>query len=134
MQNLPNFLIEIFPESVIVNGAVVNVRNRGDKISMWLCETKPQESIIKIGQTLKRRLGIDDKVVSFLSLELFSFYSNIFKLQRFSSDLNATMIQLTKLGLQPRANTQSNGMEDGKKNINNLKAKLAAPNIKSQTS
>ena len=107
---------------------------QGDKISMWLCETKPQESIIKIGQTLKRRLGIDDKVVSFLSLELFSFYSNIFKLQRFSSDLNATMIQLTKLGLQPRANTQSNGMEDGKKNINNLKAKLAAPNIKSQTS
>ena len=51
-------------ESVIVNGAVVNVRNRGDKISMWLCETKPQESILKIGQTLKRRLGIDDKVVS----------------------------------------------------------------------
>ena len=31
---------------------------------MWLCEAKPQESIVKIGQTLKRRLGIDDKVVS----------------------------------------------------------------------
>ena len=29
---------------------------------MWLCETKPQESVVKIGQTLKRRLGIDDKV------------------------------------------------------------------------
>lgn len=29
---------------------------------MWLCETKPQEAAIKIGQTLKRRLGIDDKV------------------------------------------------------------------------
>ena len=55
-------------ESVIVNGAVVNVRNRGDKISMWLCETKPQESILKIGQTLKRRLGIDDKVVSYFFL------------------------------------------------------------------
>jgi len=50
-------------ESVLVNGAVVNVRNRGDKISMWLCETKPQESVVKIGQTLKRRLGIDDKQV-----------------------------------------------------------------------
>ena len=49
-------------ESVLVNGAVVNVRNRGDKISMWLCEAKPQESIIKIGQTLKKRLGIDEKV------------------------------------------------------------------------
>ena len=35
---------------------------QGDKISMWLCETKPQEAAIKIGQTLKRRLGIDDKV------------------------------------------------------------------------
>ena len=64
-------------ESVIVNGAVVNVRNRGDKISMWLCETKPQESILKIGQTLKRRLGIDDKVVS--SFYLFKDrYSNHF--------------------------------------------------------
>jgi len=69
---LDNFWLEVMlcligesfdGESVIVNGAVVNVRNRGDKISMWLCETKPQESIIKIGQTLKRRLGIDDKVV-----------------------------------------------------------------------
>ena len=79
-------------ESVLVNGAVVNVRNRvtkissivitsiiidgkrknfsferkhfqGDKISMWLCEAKPQEAIVKIGQTLKKRLGIDDKVV-----------------------------------------------------------------------
>ena len=35
---------------------------------MWLCETKPQESILKIGQTLKRRLGIDDKVVSYYRL------------------------------------------------------------------
>merc|ERR1712001_45636 len=71
---LDNFWLEVMlcligesfdGESVIVNGAVVNVRNRGDKISMWLCETKPQESILKIGQTLKRRLGIDDKVVSY---------------------------------------------------------------------
>ena len=37
---------------------------QGDKISMWLCEAKPQEAIVKIGQTLKKRLGIDDKVVS----------------------------------------------------------------------
>merc|ERR1711997_313952 len=49
--------------SKYVNGAVVNVRNRGDKISMWLCEAKPQEAIVKIGQTLKTRLGIDPKVV-----------------------------------------------------------------------
>lgn len=69
---LDNFWLEVMlcligesfdGESVLVNGAVVNVRNRGDKISMWLCETKPQESVVKIGQTLKRRLGIDDKQV-----------------------------------------------------------------------
>jgi len=30
---------------------------------MWLCEAKPQEAIVKIGQTLKTRLGIDPKVV-----------------------------------------------------------------------
>ena len=92
-------------ESVIVNGAVVNVRNRGDKISMWLCETKPQESILKIGQTLKRRLGIDDKVVSYFCLLniLFIIISSL----RFFLDSNATMIPLTKLGRQPRANTAS---------------------------
>jgi len=69
---LDNFWLEVMlcligesfdGESVLVNGAVVNVRNRGDKISMWLCEAKPQEAIVKIGQTLKKRLGIDDKVV-----------------------------------------------------------------------
>ena len=37
---------------------------------MWLCETKPQESVVKIGQTLKRRLGIDDKV----SIEQFEHF------------------------------------------------------------
>ena len=35
---------------------------------MWLCEAKPQEAIVKIGQTLKKRLGIDDKVVRFSPL------------------------------------------------------------------
>ena len=29
---------------------------------MWLCEAKPQESVIKIGQRLKGRLGIEEKV------------------------------------------------------------------------
>jgi hypothetical protein len=35
---------------------------QGDKISMWLCEAKPQESIVNIGQRLKGRLGIEEKV------------------------------------------------------------------------
>jgi len=69
---LDNFWLEVMlcligetfdTESVLVNGAVVNVRNRGDKISVWLCETKPQESVVRIGQVLKRRLGIDEKVL-----------------------------------------------------------------------
>eukprot|EP00088_Acartia_fossae_P027330 TRINITY_DN28085_c0_g2_i1.p1 TRINITY_DN28085_c0_g2~~TRINITY_DN28085_c0_g2_i1.p1 ORF type:complete len:230 (-),score=23.06 TRINITY_DN28085_c0_g2_i1:331-978(-) len=50
-------------ESVMVNGAVVNVRSKGDKISMWLCEAKPQDAVVKIGQKLKNRLGIDEKVI-----------------------------------------------------------------------
>jgi hypothetical protein len=29
---------------------------------MWLCEAKPQESVVKIGQRLKGRLGIEEKV------------------------------------------------------------------------
>ena len=44
---------------------------------MWLCETKPQEAAIKIGQTLKRRLGIDDKVS--WEREIFSFFHYFFK-------------------------------------------------------
>jgi len=69
---LDNFWLEVVlcligecfeSESVMVNGAVVNVRARGDKISMWLCEAKPQDSIIRIGQRLKTRLGIEEKVI-----------------------------------------------------------------------
>jgi len=68
---LDNFWLEVVlcligetfeSESVIVNGAVVNVRPRGDKLSMWLCEAKPQDSVVRIGQKLKKRLGIEEKV------------------------------------------------------------------------
>ena len=45
-----------------VNGAVVNVRNRGDKIAIWLREARCQESVMKIGKSLKKCLGIDDHV------------------------------------------------------------------------
>jgi hypothetical protein len=30
---------------------------------MWLCDAKPQDSIVRIGQKLKKRLGIDDKTI-----------------------------------------------------------------------
>jgi len=68
---LDNFWLEVMlcligetfdTESVLVNGAVVNVRNKGDKIAMWLCDAKQGDAIIKIGQKLKERLGIDAKV------------------------------------------------------------------------
>lgn len=70
--SLDNFWLEVVlcligetfeSDSVLVNGAVVNVRTKGDKLAMWLCETKPQDSIVKIGQKLKKRLGIDDQVI-----------------------------------------------------------------------
>merc|ERR1711976_854454 len=41
-----------------VNGAVVNVRNRGDKIAIWLREARCQESVMKIGKSLKKCSGL----------------------------------------------------------------------------
>ena len=46
---------------------------------MWLCETKPQESVVKIGQTLKRRLGIDDKMVNTWIMHISSYLVNDFE-------------------------------------------------------
>ena len=73
---------------------------------MWLCEAKPQESIVKIGQTLKRRLGIDDKVV------LVSWWtgviSNVVFASRFCLALSAITTPSIRPALQPRADTPSN--------------------------
>jgi translation initiation factor 4E len=49
-------------EGVPVNGAVMNVRPRGDKVSVWLGGVTPQEDVVKVGQTLKNRLGMDNTV------------------------------------------------------------------------
>jgi translation initiation factor 4E len=57
------FLGETFDEhSKYVNGAVVSVRNKGDKIGMWLGDATQQESITNIGKKVKERLGIDARV------------------------------------------------------------------------
>ena len=73
---------------------------------MWLCEAKPQESIVKIGQTLKRRLGIDDKVV------LVSWWtgviSNVVFASRFCLALSAITTPSIRPAQQPRADTPSN--------------------------
>jgi len=42
-----------------VNGAVVNVRGKGDKLAVWLADATQSDSIIRIGKMLKERLGID---------------------------------------------------------------------------
>ena len=43
----------------IVNGAVVNVRGKGDKLAVWMADTGP--NVIKIGKEIKQRLGIKEE-------------------------------------------------------------------------
>ena len=43
----------------LVNGAVVSVRNKGDKIGIWLGAALQQDAIYDVGRTLKERLGIE---------------------------------------------------------------------------
>ena len=47
-----------------VNGAVVNVRSKGDKLAVWLADAGEQEheSVTRIGRMIKERLGVDSKV------------------------------------------------------------------------
>jgi len=42
-----------------VNGAVVNVRGKGDKLAVWLADASQQDSLVRIGKMIKERLGID---------------------------------------------------------------------------
>jgi len=44
-----------------VCGAVVNIRPKGDKLSIWTSNCKNKDGILKIGQRLKERLGIPAK-------------------------------------------------------------------------
>uniref|UniRef100_A0A4W3HKX2 Eukaryotic translation initiation factor 4ea n=1 Tax=Callorhinchus milii TaxID=7868 RepID=A0A4W3HKX2_CALMI len=44
-------------------GAVVNVRNKGDKIAIWTTDCENRESITYIGRIYKERLGLPPKVV-----------------------------------------------------------------------
>ena len=45
----------------LVNGAVVNVRRKGDKVSLWLGEASDEAAIKTVGLKLKERLGIGEK-------------------------------------------------------------------------
>jgi len=48
--------------SKFVNGAVVSVRTKGDKIGMWLGDANVGESIITVGKRTKERLNIENQV------------------------------------------------------------------------
>ena len=41
-----------------VNGAVVNIRTKGDRLSVWLGDWQAAHSVVKIGKQVKERLGI----------------------------------------------------------------------------
>lgn len=41
---------------LLVNGAVVNIRMKQNKIALWLAESEVEKTIISIGQILKNRL------------------------------------------------------------------------------
>ena len=45
-----------------VNGAVVSIRAKGDKIGMWLGDSNAGESILTVGKKFKERLNIDPQV------------------------------------------------------------------------
>jgi translation initiation factor 4E len=42
-----------------VNGAVVNVRGKGDKLAIWLGDASQPDSLLRIGKMIKERLGIE---------------------------------------------------------------------------
>lgn len=69
--SLDNFWLEVMlcligesfdDHSQYVNGAVVSVRPKGDKIGMWLGDSTASESITTVGRRVKERLGIDPQV------------------------------------------------------------------------
>ena len=45
-----------------MNGAVVNVRHKGDKLAVWLAAADQDTAIINIGKLVKKRLGLEDKI------------------------------------------------------------------------
>ncbi len=49
---------ETFEESgTMVNGAVVSVRPKMDKICLWLRDSGPKDAVLNVGRKLKKNLG-----------------------------------------------------------------------------
>jgi len=53
---------EAFEHSDEVNGAVVNIRYKGDKIGVWTSDANNAASVVEIGRKLKERLKIPQHV------------------------------------------------------------------------
>lgn len=45
--------------SHLVNGAVVNVRNRGDKVALWMGDVSDSDAVLTAGKVLKSRMDMD---------------------------------------------------------------------------
>nr|ACO11630.1 Eukaryotic translation initiation factor 4E [Caligus rogercresseyi] len=48
--------------SPIINGAVVSVRPKVDKVAIWLGDASKENKVLNIGKKIKERLGIDKKI------------------------------------------------------------------------
>lgn len=46
-----------------VCGAVINIRTKGDKISLWTREAENQTGVLHIGRVYKERLGLSTKII-----------------------------------------------------------------------
>ena len=42
-----------------MNGAVVNLRAKGDKLGVWLADASKPDAVVRIGKMIKERLGND---------------------------------------------------------------------------
>jgi len=45
-------------DAPLVNGAVVNVRPKGDKLAVWLADAGQEEAVVNIGRLVKKRLAL----------------------------------------------------------------------------
>ena len=48
-----------YQPSFKVNGAVVNVRAKGDKLGVWLADASQSNSVVRIGKMIKERIDSD---------------------------------------------------------------------------
>eukprot|EP00092_Neocalanus_flemingeri_P029731 GFUD01032279.1.p1 GENE.GFUD01032279.1~~GFUD01032279.1.p1 ORF type:complete len:292 (+),score=82.86 GFUD01032279.1:192-1067(+) len=46
----------------MVNGAVINIRNKGDKVAVWIRDANNMTGVMEIGRLVKSSLGLDTKI------------------------------------------------------------------------